>query len=55
MHFICDKILLQVDFNKKEEKYMKKTLSIILVILMIATMVPMAFAVGDGVPLTINL
>ena len=34
---------------------MKKTLSIILVILMIATMVPMAFAVGDGVPLTINL
>lgn len=55
MDFICDKILLQVDFNKKEEKHMKKTLSIILAILIIVSTIPMAFAVGDGAPLEVNL
>ncbi len=34
---------------------LKKTLSIILTILMIVTAMPFAFAVGDGVPLTIDV
>ncbi len=36
-------------------KTLKKTLSIILTILMIVTAVPFAFAAGDGTPLTIDL
>ncbi len=36
-------------------KTLKKTLSIILTILMIITSVPFAFAAGDGTPLTIDL
>ena len=36
-------------------KTLKKTLSIILSILMIVTSVPFAFAAGDGVPLTIDI
>ncbi len=36
-------------------KTLKKTLSIILTILMIVTTVPFAFAAGDGVPLTIDV
>ena len=37
------------------KKTLKKTLSIILAILMIVTSVPFAFAAGDGVPLTIDI
>ncbi len=36
-------------------KTLKKTLSIILTILMIVTIIPLAFAAGDGVPLTIDV
>ena len=36
-------------------KTMKKLLSIILAVLMIATTIPFAFAAGDGVPLTIDV